>query len=414
MSETSASKKFATIPEALDDLRAGKMIVLVDDEDRENEGDLILPAEKCTPEVMNFMMRFGRGVPFVATTGARFTELAIPMMTKVNTARHGTAMGETVDAAIGATTGVSAADRCATVRVFVDDNARPGHLARPGHVLTIRAEDGGTLVRAGHTEAIVDLCLLAGFKAAGVGCEIVGDDGEMQRRPALEKFCAEHNLKICTIADLISYRLRTDKLISRLESIPLPTRWGDFQLIAYHVDGHREPHLALTMGGIGIADAQGNVPVIDDPVLVRVHSECLTGDVFGSERCDCGPQLDHAMQKIADEGRGVLLYLRQEGRGIGLEKKLAAYRLQDEGYDTVEANLKLGLPADKRDFGIGSQILRDLGLRKLRLMTNNPRKIHGIDGFGLQIVESLPIRIPSTEHNQKYLEIKRTKLGHML
>ncbi len=405
---------FASIPEVLEELKAGRMIVLVDDEDRENEGDLILPAEKCTPAAINFMIKFGRGVPFIPTTGARLSELKIPIMTKQNTARHGTAMAETVDALHGTTTGISAFDRAATVQVFIDNNAKPDDLARPGHMIPIRAENGGVLVRAGHTEAIVDLCTLAGFKPVGVGCEIIGEDGQMMRRPQLELFCQEHNLKIASIADLISYRLKREQFVKRIETVHLPTNWGTFKLIAYQSAVDQQPHLALCKGGVGDLDADGKPIIHEEPVLVRVHSECLTGDVFGSGRCDCGPQLSTAMQMIEQAGKGALVYLRQEGRGIGLANKLHAYALQEKGLDTVEANEHLGLPVDKRDYGIGSQILRDLGLRNIRIMTNNPKKIYGIESYGLKVVEEVPIRIEPGEHNREYLETKKAKLGHRL
>jgi 3,4-dihydroxy 2-butanone 4-phosphate synthase / GTP cyclohydrolase II len=404
----------APITEILDELRRGRMIVLVDDEDRENEGDLMIPGEQCTPAAMNFMIRFGRGVPFIATTAERLARLNIPMMTKRNTSRHGTAMAETVDAVRGATTGVSAFDRAATVAVFVDDASRPDDLARPGHVIPLRAEPGGVLVRAGHTEAIVDLCNLAGFKPVGVGCEVIGEDGRMMRRPQLEVFCAEHGLKMGAIADLISFRLKREQLVKRIESVTLPTNWGEFKVYAYQSVIDAQPHLALCKGGVGDLDTDGKAIVHEEPVLVRVHSECLTGDVFGSGRCDCGPQLAQAMEMIEREGKGVLVYLRQEGRGIGLANKLHAYALQEKGLDTVEANTQLGLPVDKRDYGIGSQILRDLGLRKIRIMTNNPKKIYGIDGYGLTIVEEVPIKIEPTEHNRKYLQTKKEKMGHKL
>ncbi|MBC8105288.1 MAG: 3,4-dihydroxy-2-butanone-4-phosphate synthase, partial [Anaerolineae bacterium] len=313
---------FASIPEILEDIKLGRMIVLVDDEDRENEGDLIVAGEKCTPAAINFMIKFGRGVPFIPATDARLNQLKIPMMTKQNTARHGTAMAEMVDALHGTTTGVSAFDRAATVRVFVDDDAVPEDLARPGHMIPLRAEPGGVLVRAGHTEAIVDLCTLAGLKPVGVGCEVIGEDGQMMRRPQLELFCQEHNLKMASIADLISYRLKREQLIERIETVTLPTRWGVFKLIAYHSAVDAQPHLALCKGGVGDLDENGNVIAHEQPVLVRVHSECLTGDVFGSGKCDCGDQLDTAMQLIENAGVGALIYLRQEGRGIGLANKL--------------------------------------------------------------------------------------------
>ena len=374
----------------------------------------IVAGEKCTPAAINFMIKFGRGVPFIPATPDRLNQLKIPMMTKQNTARHGTAMAEMVDALHGTTTGVSAFDRAATVGVFVDDNAVPEDLARPGHMIPLRAEPGGVLVRAGHTEAIVDLCTLAGCKPVGVGCEVIGEDGQMMRRPQLELFCQEHNLKMASIADLISYRLKREQLIKRIETVTLPTRWGVFKLIAYHSAVDPQPHLALCKGGVGDLDEKGNAIPHEQPVLVRVHSECLTGDVFGSGKCDCGGQLSTAMQMIEAEGKGVLLYLRQEGRGIGLANKLHAYALQEKGLDTVEANQRLGLPVDKRDYGIGSQILRDLGLSKLRIMTNNPKKIYGIEGYGLHVVEEVPIKIPPGEHNAKYLQTKKAKLGHKL
>ena len=405
---------FSPIPEILEELKAGRMIVLVDDEDRENEGDLVVAAQRCSAAIINFMIKFGRGVPFVATTAQRLGQLKIPMMTKLNTARHGTAMAETVDAIAGTTTGVSAFDRAATVAVFVDDAATPQDLARPGHVIPLCAQPGGILVRAGHTEAIVDLCTLADFKAVGVGCEVIGEDGAMMRRPQLELFCQEHNLKLCTIADLISFRLKREQLVHRIESVRMPTRWGIFQLYAYQGQFDPQPHLALCKGGVGDLDESGNPIIHEEPVLVRVHSECLTGDVFGSSRCDCGPQLSIAMQMIEAEGKGALVYLRQEGRGIGLANKLHAYALQEKGLDTVQANQHLGLPVDKRDYGIGSQILRDLGLRKIRILTNNPKKIYGLDGYGLSIVEQLPLRIEPGEHNKDYLQTKKTKLGHSL
>lgn len=405
---------FSPVTEIIEELRRGRMVVLVDDEDRENEGDLVIPAQRCTAEAMNFMIKFGRGVPFIATTAHRLEQLNIPMMTKNNTSRHGTAMAETVDAVNGTTTGVSAFDRAKTAAVFVDDEAQPEDLARPGHVIPLRAMHGGVLVRAGHTEAIVDLCKLADLKLAGVGCEVIGEDGQMMRRPQLELFCREHGLKMCSIADLISYRLKSEQLVRRIESVTLPTKWGTFKVHAYLSDVDKQPHLALCKGGVGDLDAHGRPIIHNEPVLVRVHSECLTGDVFGSGKCDCGDQLDVAMKMIEAAGKGVLVYLRQEGRGIGLANKLHAYALQEKGLDTVEANERLGLPADKRDYGIGCQILRDLGLRQIRIMTNNPKKIRGIEGFDLSIVEQIPIRIEPGEHNRKYLQTKKEKMGHKL
>jgi len=407
---------FSPIPEILDELKAGRMIVLVDDEDRENEGDLVVPAEFASPDAVNFMVTHARGVLCLALTGEVCDRLHLHAQAERNTAQMGTAFTVTVDAhpRFGVTTGVSAKDRATTIAVAIAEDAQPQDLLRPGHINPLRCRDGGVLVRAGQTEGSVDLCRLAGLKPAGVICEIMREDGEMARRPELEKFCQQHNLKMCTIADLISYRLKREQFVKRITTVALPTQWGDFTLHAYQSVVDAQPHLALCKGGIGDFDDNGKVVVQNDPVLVRVHSECLTGDVFGSFRCDCGPQLSTAMQMIEKEGKGVLLYLRQEGRGIGLANKLHAYKLQELGLDTVEANVSLGLPADKRDYGIGSQILRDLGLTKLRIMTNNPKKIYGIEGYGLTVVEEVPIKIEATEHNRKYLETKKAKMGHKL
>lgn len=407
---------FSPIPDILEDIRAGKMVVLVDDEDRENEGDIVVAAEHVTAANMNFMVTHARGVICLALTAARCRELNLPLQVDQNTAQLGTAFTVTVDAhpKFGVSTGVSASDRAKTVQVAIAEDTVPGDLLRPGHINPLRARDGGVLVRAGQTEGSVDLARLAGLKSAAVICEIMRDDGEMARRDDLIAFCQKHQLKMCTIAELISYRLKKEQLVTRIESIPLPTKWGTFTLHAYQSQTEPEPHLALCLGGVGELDPHGDVIPRDEPTLVRVHSECLTGDVFGSQRCDCGPQLDIAMQRIAQEGAGALIYLRQEGRGIGLKKKLQAYKLQDGGLDTVDANVKLGQPIDKRDYGIGSQILRDLGLKKLRIMTNNPKKIHGLDGFGLQIVEVVPIQVEPGEHNLRYLTTKRERLGHTL
>src|SRR5688500_12691758 len=407
---------FASIPEVLEDLKAGKMIVLVDDEDRENEGDLVLPAETVTPEAINFMVKHARGVVCLALTAERCDKLQLRPQTDLNTAQLGTAFTVTIDAhkRFGVTTGVSARDRAKTIEVAIAEDAQPQDLLRPGHINPLRSRDGGVLVRAGQTEGSVDLACLAGLKPAAVICEIMRDDGEMARRPELEAFCAEHNMKMCTVADLISYRLKREQFVKRIESVTLPTRWGEFRLHAYQSAIDPQPHLALCKGGVGELDPQGKVIESAEPVLVRVHSECLTGDIFGSGRCDCGPQLDAAMQMIGEVGKGVLVYLRQEGRGIGLANKLHAYALQDKGLDTVEANVRLGLPVDKRDYGIGSQILRDLGLHQIRIMTNNPKKIYGIEGYGLHVVEEVPIRIEPGEHNKRYLETKKLKLGHKL
>ena len=407
---------FSPIADVLEDLKAGKMAVLVDDEDRENEGDLILPAETTTAEAVNFMRKEAGGLICLALTAERCDKLRLHAQTDLNTAQLGTAFTVSVDAAktFGVTTGVSAADRAKTVEVAVADDARAEDLSRPGHIHPLRARDGGVLVRAGQTEGSVDLARLAGFKPAAVICEIMRDDGEMARRPELEAFCNKFDLKMCTVADLISYRLKREQFVRRIETVTLPTDWGIFTLHAYQSQIDPQPHLALCKGGVGDLGDDGKAIPQTEPVLVRVHSECLTGDVFGSAKCDCGPQLAAAMAKIAEEGRGVFLYLRQEGRGIGLANKLHAYALQERGYDTVEANERLGLPIDKRDYGIGSQILRDLGCKEIRVMTNNPKKIYGIDGFGLTVVEEVPVRIEPGEHNRKYLETKRVKMGHNL
>lgn len=396
---------FSTIESALEDIKAGKMIIVVDDPDRENEGDLIMAGEMCTPEEMNFMIKFGRGVPFIPTTAERLSELGIPMMTKQNTARLGTAMAETVDARYGTTTGVSAGDRAKTVQVFCDPNAKPDDLMRPGHVIPLRAEDGGVLVRAGHTEASVDLCLLAGLQPVAIGCEIVGDDGEMMRLDGLVPFAKEHGLKIITIADLIAYRRKTEKLVERVAGpIDFPTKYGHFTLYCYQPTVEREPYIAIVKGDV----------CTDEPVLVRMHSSCLTGDLLGSLRCDCGDQLEMALRQIEEAGSGVVVYIAQEGRGIGIVNKLRAYELQDQGMDTVEANKALGFKADLRDYGIGAQVLADLGLRRLRLMTNNPSKVAGLQGYGLEIVEHVPVIAPPCDARQKYLETKKEKMGHML
>src|SRR5438552_10492159 len=404
------------IPEVLDELRAGKPIVLVDDEDRENEGDLVYAAEKVTPEAVNFMLKEARGILCLALPGETCDRLRLHSQTEVNTASLGTAFTVSVDAhkRFGVTTGVSARDRSKTIEVAIADDAQPQDLLRPGHINPLRARDGGVLVRAGQTEGSVDLARVAGMKPAAVICEIMREDGEMARRPELELFCAKHGLKMCTIVELISFRLKREQFVKRIESVTLPTRWGEFRLHAYQSAIDPQPHLALCKGGVGEVGEDGKVVEQIESTLVRVHSECLTGDVFGSGRCDCGGQLDTAMKMIEQAGRGVLLYLRQEGRGIGLANKLHAYALQEKGLDTVEANVKLGLPIDKRDYGIGSQILRDLGLTKLRIMTNNPKKIYGIDGHGLSVVEEVPLKIAPGEHNARYLQTKKAKLGHKL
>ncbi len=396
---------FTNVREALEDLKTGKMIIVVDDPDRENEGDLVIAAETCTPEAMNFMIKYGRGVPFIPTTAERLSQLQIPMMTKQNTARHGTAMAETVDALSGATTGVSAFDRARTVAVFVDDKATPDDLARPGHIIPLRAEAGGVLKRAGHTEAIVDFCTLAGFKPTGVGCEILNEDGTMMRMDGLVEFAAEHGLRIVTISDLIAYRRKYEKLVTRSAGpIHFPTKFGEFTLFVYETSVEPHPYVAIVKGDV----------CTEDPVLVRIHSSCLTGDLLGSLRCDCGDQLEMALKKIEDAGRGVVLYIAQEGRGIGLVNKLRAYELQDQGLDTVEANVALGFKADLRDYGLGAQVLADLGLRRLLLMTNNPKKVTGIQGYGLEIVDHVPLIATANSERERYMDTKREKMGHML
>ena len=407
---------FSPISEILEDLKAGKMIVLADDESRENEGDIVVPAELITAPQMNFILKEARGVVCLALTGEVCDRLQLHDQVAHNTASLGTAFTVTIDAhpRHGVTTGVSAKDRTKTVHIAVADGTKPDDLARPGHINPLRAREGGVLVRLGQTEGSVDLCRLAGLKPAAVICEIMREDGEMARRDDLELFCKKHDLKMCTIADLISYRMKREQFIKRIESITMPTRWGEFTLHAYSSVVDKEPHLALCKGGIGDRDPNGNVIPVAEPVLVRVHSECLTGDVFGSQRCDCGQQLATAMETIAKIGKGVMLYMRHEGRGIGLANKLKAYALQDKGYDTVEANVLLGFPPDKRDYGIGTQILRDLGLRKVRIMTNNPKKVYGIDGFGLEVVEEVPLRIEPGEYNRRYLQTKKDRMGHKL
>lgn len=397
--------QFSTIEDALDELKRGRMIIVVDDPDRENEGDLVMAGEACTAEAMNFMIRHGGGVPFIPTTAERLAELQIPMMTKQNTARHGTAMAEMVDAVNGTTTGVSAQDRARTVQVFCDDNAVPSDLARPGHIIPLRAEKGGVLHRAGHTEAIVDLCVLAGFKPVGLGCEILDDDGTMMRLDGLMPYAEKHGLKIITIADLIAYRRKTEKLVKRAAGpIEFPTKYGNFTLYGYETTVEPHPYVAIVKGDV----------CTEEPVLVRVHSSCLTGDLLGSLRCDCGDQLAMALQMIEREGRGVVLYIAQEGRGIGLVNKLRAYELQDKGMDTVEANQALGFKPDLRDYGLGAQVLADLGLHKLRLITNNPKKVSGLAGYGLEIVEHVPILADPLAPREKYLGTKREKLGHLI
>jgi 3,4-dihydroxy 2-butanone 4-phosphate synthase/GTP cyclohydrolase II len=394
----------ATIPEAIEDIKAGRLVIIVDDEGRENEGDLAMAAEKVTPEAINFMARYARGLICLPIVDERLDELRIPLMVQDNTSKYGTAFTVSVEAKHRTSTGISAPDRAATIKAILDPTTRPEDLARPGHMFPLRAREGGVMVRAGHTEAIVDLARLAGLYPAGVICEILSEDGTMARLPELEALASQHGLKIVSVADLIAYRRRHEKLIQRVAEARLPTRYGEFTAIAYRSTIDPDEHVALVQGDVST----------EEPVLVRVHSECLTGDVFGSLRCDCGDQIDLAMQHIAQQGRGVFLYMRQEGRGIGFHNKLRAYALQDQGLDTVEANRQLGFAADLRDYGIGAQILTDLGLKNIRLLTNNPKKVVGLEGYGLKVVESLPIVAAPNPHNIRYLETKRKKMGHLL
>jgi 3,4-dihydroxy 2-butanone 4-phosphate synthase/GTP cyclohydrolase II len=406
--------EFSEITEILDELRSGRMIVLVDDEDRENEGDLVAAAEKVTPEIINFMVTHGRGLICLPMTAERCDRLGLHPQAVDNTALLGTAFTVSIDAARGVSTGISAADRAHTVQAAIDDRTKAADLARPGHVFPLRASTGGVLVRAGQTEGAVDLTRLAGMKAAGVICEIMNEDGTMARVPQLLKFCEKHKLKITTIAKLVEYRLQREKQITRIESVRLPTDYGEFHLIGYQSITSAEPHLALCKGDIGRLDDEGHPIEHDEPVLVRVHSECMTGDLFHSQRCECGYQLVTAMQMIEKEGKGALVYLRQEGRGIGLASKLKAYKLQEEGLDTVDANIKLGFRADRRDYGVGAQILRDLGLKNIRILTNNPKKISRLEVYGIKIVEQIPLQACPTQHNIDYLRTKKRRLGHIL
>ena len=395
--------RFNAIEEALHDLKTGQMVVVVDDEDRENEGDLVMAASRVTPEAVNFMICQARGLVCVPLTPARVAELDLPLMVARNTDSHETAFTVSVDA-YNVSTGISAAERTKTIRALIDPQTKPADLRRPGHIFPLQAKEGGVLRRAGHTEAAVDLAQMAGLAPAGVICEIMNDDGTMARVPQLAEFCGRHNLKMITVADLIHYRMKKEKLVRRSAMAKLPTACGEFTIIAYENNVDGQIHLALVKGD----------PDPKQPVLVRVHSECLTGDVMGSLRCDCGNQLRQAMKQIDENGGGILVYMRQEGRGIGLLNKLRAYELQDQGKDTVEANEALGFPADLRDYGVGAQILVDLGVKKIRLLTNNPRKIKGLEGYGLNIVERIPLEIPPCTHNAGYLSAKKSKLGHFL
>jgi 3,4-dihydroxy 2-butanone 4-phosphate synthase/GTP cyclohydrolase II len=394
----------SSIAEAIEDVKAGKFVIIVDNEDRENEGDLAMAAEKVTPAVINFMATHARGLVCLPIIGERLDELGLPMMARDNTSRFSTAFTISVDAKHGVTTGISAADRAKAVETIINPASKPDDLVQPGHMFPLRAKEGGVLVRAGHTEAIVDLARLAGLYPAGVICEIMNEDGTMARLPQLEVMSGKYDIKIITIADLIAYRWRNERLVHREAEAKLPTVYGEFTAVAYKSDTDADEHLALVMGDIST----------EEPVLVRVHSECVTGDVFGSLRCDCGQQVDLALQSIANEGRGVLLYMRQEGRGIGCHNKIRAYALQDRGLDTVEANLALGFEPDLRDYGIGAQILAELGVHRLRLLTNNPKKVIGLGGYGLEVVETVPIITTPHRYNRRYLETKQKKLGHLL
>jgi 3,4-dihydroxy 2-butanone 4-phosphate synthase/GTP cyclohydrolase II len=397
-------RDFAPIEDAIAAIGRGEIVVVVDDEGRENEGDLTIAAEKITPAAINFMATHGRGLICMPMTGARLDELEIPLQVDKNTTPMQTAFTVSIEARRGVSSGISAADRAATVRAAINSTTKPGDLARPGHMFPLRARDGGVLVRAGHTEAAVDLARIAGLYPAGVICEIMSKDGTMARVPELTRFARKHGLLVITVADLIRYRMRTESMVHKVAAASLPTAFGAFRIHCFESQIDKESHLALVYGEIGEGDG----------VLVRVHSKCLTGDVFHSARCDCGAQLESAMRRISAEGRGVLLYLNQEGRGIGLANKIRAYELQDQGLDTVEANEKLGFKADQRDYGIGVQILRALGVRSMRLLSNNPRKMVAIEGYGLSVLEWLPLEVPASEHTRKYLKTKKDKLGHRL
>jgi len=406
--------EFTEISEILKDLRQGKMIVLVDAEDRENEGDLLCAAEYTTPEIINFMSKFGRGLICLPMTAEKCDSLALYPQTIENTSRFGTAFTVSIDAAKGISTGLSAADRALTIQTAIADDAKPADLVRPGHVFPLRARAGGILVRAGQTEGAVDLMNLAGLKPAGIVCAIMNEDGSMAKAPQLLEFSKKHNLKITSISKLIEYRLQRQSQIKRLDTVNLPTDYGIFRLIGYESITNPEPHLALCKGDIGKLDTNGKSIEYEEPVLIRVHSECMTGDLFHSQRCECGYQLITAMKMIEKQGKGALIYLRQEGRGIGLANKLRAYKLQEQGLDTVDANLKLGFDPDKRDYGIGAQILRDLGLKNVKILTNNPKKVSRLEVYGIKIVEQIPLIAEPNQHNIDYLKTKKYRFGHIL